>query len=86
VGHAELVVLGDDDLACVGSARRAGGVAVDLEGAERLLEGVVGQQPADEGASMAWMEPMMPGRTPSTPASAHDGAISGGGGSGTWHR
>ena len=37
-------------------------------------------------ASMAWIEPMMPGSTPSTPASAHDGAISAGGGSGSRQR
>ena len=37
-------------------------------------------------ASRAWIEPMMPGSTPSTPASAHDGAISAGGGSGTMSR
>src|SRR4029079_375865 len=37
-------------------------------------------------ASSAWIEPMMPGSTPSTPASAHDGASSGGGGSGSRHR
>ena len=36
--------------------------------------------------SMAWIEPMMPGSTPSTPASAHDGASSAGGGSGTMSR
>ena len=36
--------------------------------------------------SMAWMLPMIPGSTPSTPASAHDGASSAGGGSGTWQR
>ncbi len=37
-------------------------------------------------ASSAWIEPMMPGSTPSTPASAQDGAISAGGGSGTMSR
>ena len=37
-------------------------------------------------ASTAWIEPTMPGRTPSTPASAHDGASSGGGGSGRKQR
>ena len=37
-------------------------------------------------ASMAWIDPTMPGSTPSTPASAHDGASSGGGGSGMRHR
>ena len=37
-------------------------------------------------ASRAWIEPMMPGSTPSTPASAHDGASSAGGGSGTMQR
>ena len=33
-------------------------------------------------ASMAWTEPMMPGSTPSTPASAQLGTSPGGGGSG----
>ena len=37
-------------------------------------------------ASIACNEPMIPGSTPSTPASAHDGAISAGGGSGNMHR
>ncbi len=35
---------------------------------------------------MAWMEPMIPGSTPSTPASAQLGASSAGGGSGTMSR
>src|SRR5207302_5358452 len=48
VGHAELVVLGDDELARVLAAGGALRVAVDLEGAERLLEGVVREQAADE--------------------------------------
>src|ERR1700722_12244406 len=43
VRHAQVVVLGDDDLARVGPTGRAGRVATDVEGAERLLEGVVGQ-------------------------------------------
>src|SRR5450759_4786324 len=37
-------------------------------------------------ASSAWIEPTMPGSTPSTPASAQLGASSGGGGSGRRHR
>src|ERR1700710_2763874 len=37
-------------------------------------------------ASMAWIEPMMPGSTPSTPASAHDGASSAGEAAGDMQR
>ena len=37
-------------------------------------------------ASSAWIDPMMPGSTPSTPASAQLGASSGGGGSGSRQR
>ena len=37
-------------------------------------------------ASSAWIEPTMPGSTPSTPASAQLGASSAGGGSGTMSR
>ena len=37
-------------------------------------------------ASMAWSDPMMPGSTPSTPASEQLGASSAGGGSGRRHR
>jgi len=33
-------------------------------------------------ASTAWIDPMIPGSTPRTPASEHDGASSAGGGSG----
>src|SRR5450759_1942112 len=44
VRHAQVVVLGDDDLTGIGSACRALGVAVDLEGPEALLECVVGQE------------------------------------------
>jgi hypothetical protein len=36
--------------------------------------------------SSAWIDPMMPGSTPSTPASAQLGASSAGGGSGTMSR
>ena len=36
--------------------------------------------------SIAWIDPMMPGRTPSTPASAQEGASSAGGGSGIMQR
>ena len=53
VGHAEVVVLGDDDLAGVGPAGRAVRVAVHLEGPEALLERVVGQQPALQGVADA---------------------------------
>ena len=95
VGHAELVVLGDDDLAGVGPAGRALRVAADLEGPERLLERVEDSSRPTSGspsprsilmASRAWIEPTMPGSTPSTPASAHDGASSAGGGSGIMQR
>jgi hypothetical protein len=37
-------------------------------------------------ASTAWIEPTMSGSTPCTPASAHDGASSAGGGSGRKQR
>ena len=37
-------------------------------------------------ASFVCSEPMIPGSTPSTPPSAHDGASSGGGGSGKRQR
>ena len=37
-------------------------------------------------ASTAWIEPMMPGSTPSTPASEQLGASSAGGGSGIMQR
>ena len=37
-------------------------------------------------ASMACMEPMMPGRTPRTPASAQLGTVPGSGGSGSMQR
>ena len=33
-------------------------------------------------ASVAWIDPMVAQRTPSTPPSAHDGTMPGGGGSG----
>ena len=36
-------------------------------------------------ASVVWMEPIVAQRTPSTPPSAHDGTIPGGGGSGYKH-
>ena len=39
-----------------------------------------------ELASFACSDPITPGRTPSTPPSAHDGASSGGGGVGKRHR
>src|SRR5947209_20391071 len=48
VGHAEVVVFGDDDVARVLAAGRALRVTVDLEGAERLLQGVIRQQATDE--------------------------------------
>ena len=47
-GQAVLVVLGDHDRRRVGPARRALRVAPHLEGPERLLERVVGQEPADQ--------------------------------------
>ena len=37
-------------------------------------------------ASMACITPTIPGSTPSTPPSAHDGTIPGGGGSGNKQR
>ena len=37
-------------------------------------------------ASLAWMLPITPQSTPSTPASPHEGAMSGGGGSGKRQR
>src|SRR5262249_42534986 len=46
VGRAELVVLGDGEPLRVDRAGRALRIAVDLVGAEALLEGVVGEQPA----------------------------------------
>ncbi len=51
VGHAEVVVLGDDDLTGVGPTGRAGGIPAHLEGPERLLQRVVGEQPPDEGVT-----------------------------------
>ena len=48
VRHAELVVLGDDDVGRVDRAGRAARVTQHLVGAERLLERVVGEQPAGE--------------------------------------
>src|SRR5687768_10179715 len=47
--HAQLVVLRDDDLARVVTARRALRIAVHLEDPEALLQRVVGHEPADEG-------------------------------------
>src|SRR5580698_11179445 len=49
--HAEVVVLGDDDLSGIGPAGRAGRVAAHLEGAERLLQRVVTQEAPDEGVT-----------------------------------
>src|SRR6202034_2217093 len=48
VGHAEFVVLGDDDLTGVGPTGRALRVPPDLEGPEGLFEGVKGQQASDQ--------------------------------------
>jgi hypothetical protein len=48
VRHAEVVVLGDDDLAGVLAASRASRVPADLEGPERLLERVIGEETTDE--------------------------------------
>ena len=48
VRHAEIVVLGDDDLTGVGTARRALRVAPDLERPEGLLERVIGEQAPDQ--------------------------------------
>src|SRR5436305_12285586 len=48
VRHAEVVVLLDDEVVRVDRAGRALGIAAHLEGAERLLVGVVGQQPANQ--------------------------------------
>ena len=87
VGHAQVVVLGDQDRPGVVAAGRARRVPAHLEGPEALLERVVGQQPPTSGSpnpssnlivSTAWIEPTMPGRTPSTPASAQLGASSAG--------
>ena len=48
MGHAEVVVLGDDDLAGVRTARRACRITADLERPERLFERIEGQQATDE--------------------------------------
>ena len=92
VGEAEVVVLSDDDRAGVRTARRALGVAPYLEGAEALVERVREQAPDERVAEVEdelmperLIEPM-PGKTPSTPASAQLGASSGGGGSGSRQR
>ena len=95
-GQAEVVVLGDDDRCRVLAARRALRVAPHLERAERLARArrrrAAGRRAGRRGrgasliASSAWIEPTMPGSTPSTPASAQLGASSGGGGSGSRQR
>ena len=72
------------------------GIAAHLEGAKALVQRVVGQESTDQRiaqlsrinlmVSIAWIDPTMPGSTPSTPASAQLGASSAGGGSGIMQR
>ena len=85
-------VLGDGWLV---AADRAGRVAAKPDLGEGCGERVEEQEPADErvadpegelSASVAWIEPITPGRTPRTPPSAQLGASSGGGGCGNRQR
>jgi hypothetical protein len=70
---------------------RAIRVAAHRDLVERRPEGVEEEEAPGEcvtavEASLAWIEPMIPGRTPRTPPSAQLGASSGGGGWGYRHR
>ena len=77
------------------AAHRAIGVPADLHFLEVHVQGVVQEQPADQRlalpvisliASVAWIEPITPGRTPNTPPSAQLGTVPGGGGEGKRQR